>query len=107
MKNSDHKSRRNFLKKATAATSAAIITSKTRLEAKPIDITPKPEPIKQVSPNDRIRIALIGAGGQGTGDTGAALRVPGVESPASLVILLIQKKTGGTNSPKGTRYILA
>ena len=79
MKNSNHNSRRSFLKKATAATSAAIITSKTRTEAKPIDITPEPEPIKQVSPNDRIRIGLIGAGGQGTGDTAAALRVPGVE----------------------------
>ena len=79
MKNVDKNSRRSFLKKATAATSAAIITSKTRTEAKPIDITPETEPIKQVSPNDRIRIALIGAGGQGTGDTAAALRVPGVE----------------------------
>lgn len=79
MSNSDNTSRRNFLKKATAATSAAIITSKTRTEAKPIDITPEPEPLPQVSPNDRIRLGLIGAGGQGTGDTAAALRVPGVE----------------------------
>ncbi len=79
MSNSDNTSRRSFLKKATVATSAAIITSKTRTEAKPIDITPEPEPLPQVSPNDRIRLALIGAGGQGTGDTGAALRVPGVE----------------------------
>lgn len=79
MSNSENKSRRSFLKKATAATSAAIITSKTRAEAKPIDITPEPEVLPQVSPNDRIRIALIGAGGQGTADTAAALRVPGVE----------------------------
>ncbi len=79
MKKSDQNSRRNFLKKATAATSAAIITSKTRLEAKPIDITPVSEPIKQVTPNDRIRIGLIGAGGMGTGDTETALKVPGVE----------------------------
>ncbi|HEX4945977.1 MAG TPA: Gfo/Idh/MocA family oxidoreductase, partial [Blastocatellia bacterium] len=79
MKNSDNNSRRNFLKKATAATSAAIITSKTRLAAQPVDITPEPEPLPQVSPNDRIRLALIGAGGQGTGDTAAALRVGGVE----------------------------
>ena len=33
----------------------------------------------QVSPNDKIRIALIGAGGMGTGDTIMATRVPGVE----------------------------
>jgi predicted dehydrogenase len=79
MSNSDNTSRRNFLKKATAATSAAIITSKTRTEAKPIDITPEPEPLPQVAPNDRIRLGLIGAGGQGTADTAAALRVPGVE----------------------------
>jgi len=32
-----------------------------------------------VSPNDKIQIALIGAGGQGMGDTETALRVPGVE----------------------------
>jgi len=34
---------------------------------------------KAVSPNDRVRIALIGAGGQGTDDTLTALKVPGVE----------------------------
>ncbi|SPE39121.1 Oxidoreductase domain protein (fragment) [Candidatus Sulfopaludibacter sp. SbA3] len=33
----------------------------------------------RVSPNDRIRIALIGAGGQGSGDTRNALAVGGVE----------------------------
>jgi predicted dehydrogenase len=79
MKNSDKNSRRSFLKKATAATSAAIITSKTRTEAKPIDITPEPEAPPQVSPNDRIRLGLIGAGGMGFGDAQTALRVPGVE----------------------------
>ncbi|HET8546741.1 MAG TPA: Gfo/Idh/MocA family oxidoreductase, partial [Bryobacteraceae bacterium] len=36
----------------------------------------------QVSANDRIRIALIGAGGMGTGDTSMATRVPGVELAA-------------------------
>lgn len=79
MKNSNDKSRRNFLKKATAATSAALITSKTRIEAKPIDITPVAEPPQQVSANDRIRLGLIGAGGMGFGDARTALRVPGVE----------------------------
>jgi len=33
----------------------------------------------QPAPGDRIRIALIGAGGQGSSDTRSALRVPGVE----------------------------
>ena len=32
-----------------------------------------------ISPNDRVRIALIGAGGQGSGDTHASLSVGGVE----------------------------
>jgi predicted dehydrogenase len=37
------------------------------------------EPAKPVSPNDRIRVALLGAGGQGQADTRQALAVPGVE----------------------------
>jgi len=34
---------------------------------------------KPVAANDHIQIALIGAGGQGQGDTRVALRVPGVK----------------------------
>jgi len=34
---------------------------------------------QNVSPNDRVRIALIGAGGQGTGDAKTSVQVPGVE----------------------------
>src|ERR1035438_1423843 len=34
---------------------------------------------QNVSPNDRVRIALIGAGGQGSGETRNALNVAGVE----------------------------
>src|ERR1700731_2249362 len=33
----------------------------------------------QISPNDRIRIATIGVGGMGSGDTNAATSLPGVE----------------------------
>jgi predicted dehydrogenase len=40
------------------------------------------EPAK-VSPNDRIRIALLGAGGQGQADATRALEVPGVELVAA------------------------
>jgi predicted dehydrogenase len=34
---------------------------------------------KKISPNDRVRIALVGAGGQGTGDAMSSLANPGVE----------------------------
>lgn len=83
MNNSDNKSRRSFLKKATAATSVAIITSKTRTAAKPVDLTPLEESPAQVSANDRIRLGLIGAGGMGWGDIATALKVPGTEFVAA------------------------
>src|SRR5579864_2212599 len=51
-------SRRHFLKSATAAGLAAA---------------------QKVSANDRVRIALIGAGGMGSGDTSYQLSFPGVE----------------------------
>src|SRR6201999_4034465 len=37
------------------------------------------EPAKPVAANDHIQIALIGAGGQGMGDTKNAVQVPGVK----------------------------
>jgi predicted dehydrogenase len=37
------------------------------------------QPAIQAAPGDRVRLALIGAGGQGSSDTRSALRVPGVE----------------------------
>src|SRR3977135_975692 len=52
------KSRRHFLKSTAAAGLAAA---------------------QKVSANDRIRIALIGAGGMGSGDTRYQLALPGVE----------------------------
>src|ERR1041385_4269384 len=57
-------SRREFLKVAAAGTVAASV-----------------RPVLG-SADDRIRIALIGAGGQGMGDTRTALRVPNVELTA-------------------------
>ncbi len=65
-------SRRDFIKLTTATTLAAA-TSKTILAAH------APEGIENVSPRDKIRLATIGAGGQGMGDTREALKVPGVE----------------------------
>jgi predicted dehydrogenase len=38
---------------------------------------------KPVAPNDRIQIALLGAGGMGSGDVDSALRQPGVEMVAA------------------------
>jgi predicted dehydrogenase len=73
---SDKTSRRQFIKLATAAT---IITGSTNTV---LGSGKKEEPRQNVSPNDKIRLATIGIGGQGTGDTTVALRVPGVELTA-------------------------
>ena len=64
-------SRREFLK--IAAAGVAGTASSTHLLA--AQQAPGPMP----SPGDRIQIALIGAGGQGMGDSRTALSVPGVE----------------------------
>ena len=42
---------------------------------------------QSVSPNDRIRIATIGFGGMGMGDTRYALSVPGVELAGTMTAL--------------------
>jgi predicted dehydrogenase len=67
-------SRRDFLKSAAAGGAAlpALLHA--------YELSPPPQP---VSPGDRIRFALIGAGGQGSSDTRSALRVPGVELVAA------------------------
>ena len=69
-------SRRDFIKLTTAATVAAA-TSTTILAAD------GPGHREQVSPNDKIRLGLIGAGGQGMGDTREALKIPGIELVAA------------------------
>ena len=66
-------SRREFIKLA-AGTGLAGHKAATVLRA---------APPPQVSANDRIRLATIGIGGQGTYDTTTALRVPGVELVAA------------------------
>jgi predicted dehydrogenase len=62
--------RRHFLQASTIAGFAA-----SALSAQ--DQTDQPE--KKVSPNDRIRVALIGAGGMGSEDAKSSQAVPGVE----------------------------
>ncbi len=43
----------------------------------------EPEPAKPIAPNEHIQIALIGAGGQGQGDTRMAALMPGVKVVAA------------------------
>ncbi|MGD0520225.1 MAG: Gfo/Idh/MocA family oxidoreductase [Terracidiphilus sp.] len=66
--------RRGFLKAAGAATTGTLLG--TRMYALGVDQTEAAQP---VAANDHIQIALIGAGGQGQGDTKTAVRVPGVK----------------------------
>ena len=66
------RSRREFLKTAAAGGMAAA-------SFRTVLATQAPGQTREVPPGDRIQIALIGAGGQGMGDTRTALRVPGVE----------------------------
>ncbi len=64
--------RRNFLRAAGAVSAA------TALPRIPL-IAERPESTKAIAANDHIQIALIGAGGQGMGDTRTAVQVPGVK----------------------------
>ena len=63
-------SRRDFLKTAAVGSVTAVPALLHAYEL---------QPQTQVTPGDRVRIALIGAGGQGSSDTRTAVRVPGVE----------------------------
>ena len=66
--------RRTFLKVASSATAGSMLGAKVYALA-----APQEQPAAPLSANDHIQIALIGAGGQGMGDTRAALQVPGVK----------------------------
>src|SRR5881628_1651155 len=66
---SDRRSRRDFLK--TVAAGTAMAPTILRAQA--------PSAAQNVSPNDRIRIAAIGAGIRGLQDVRSALKMPGVE----------------------------
>jgi len=68
--------RRDFLKAGSAVTTGSFLIGgmRARLLAKAPGV---PAPAR--SANDQIQIALIGAGGQGQGDTKTALEVPGVK----------------------------
>ena len=66
--------RRGFLRAAGAASAATMFAGKIHALRAIQD-----EPSKPVAANDHIQIALIGAGGQGQGDTKIAVQVPGVK----------------------------
>jgi predicted dehydrogenase len=65
--------RRDFLKIAGTATAATLLSGRVRA------LAAQAEPARAVAVNDHIQIALIGAGGQGQGDTRTAVQVPGVK----------------------------
>lgn len=74
--------RRNFLKVAGALSAASLAgkTSAGEMSGKrPHVLAVQEEASRPVAANDHIQIALIGAGGQGMGDTKAAVQVPGVK----------------------------
>ncbi len=66
--------RRSFLKVAGGATAASALGGKIHALS-----AVQTAPAAPLSANDHIQIALIGAGGQGQGDTRIALQVPGVK----------------------------
>ena len=66
--------RRSFLRAAGMISAAGVAAA--RLHALAVEPATAAQP---VSANDRIRLALVGAGGQGQYDTSVALQVPGVE----------------------------
>jgi len=72
--------RRDFLKAGSIATVGTYFagSQKVHLMAAPVA-----EPAKPIAANDHIQIALIGAGGQGQGDTKMAAMVPGVKVVAA------------------------
>lgn len=80
MKTNPESSRRGFIKKLATSTAAVAVGSQV-LAASPennnkiISISKRAD----FSANDQINIALIGAGGMGTGDVMTALMVPGVK----------------------------
>jgi predicted dehydrogenase len=73
--------RRHFLKAAGAVSAATLAVSRASAEGgrRVSTLTAVQEPAAPVGANDHIQIALIGAGGQGMGDTKAAVQVPGVK----------------------------
>ncbi len=66
--------RRSFLRAASAVSATTILGARVHALAAAQDESARP-----IAANDRIQLALIGAGGQGQGDTHTAIQVPGVK----------------------------
>lgn len=71
-------SRRKFIKQLGSAAALAGASTLKGFAAEPAHII-QPQPVKPVSPNDKIRIAGIGMGLMGFGDVNCALKAPGIE----------------------------
>jgi predicted dehydrogenase len=72
--------RRNFLKTVGAASAASLAGAAAAEQGPRIHaLLTQAEPARPVAANDHLQIALIGAGGQGMGDTKTAVQVPGVK----------------------------
>jgi len=80
MKTSPESSRRGFIKKLATSTAAVAVGSNVLASTTESNKTLITIPNRStISANDNINIALIGAGGMGTGDTITALMVPGIK----------------------------
>jgi predicted dehydrogenase len=66
--------RREFVHAAAAVSTGALLGARVRALEVPQESAPA-----AIAANDHIQIALIGAGGQGQGDTSTAIQVPGVK----------------------------
>ena len=72
--------RRNFLKTIGAASAASLAGAAAAETGKHVHVlATETKPSSPVAANDHLQIALIGAGGQGMGDTKWAVQVPGVK----------------------------
>jgi predicted dehydrogenase len=71
--------RRNFLRVAGAASAGSLLGQNLHVLPATTSELLQADAAKPVAANDHIQIALIGAGGQGMGDTKVALQVPGVK----------------------------
>ncbi len=71
--------RRSFLKAVGAASAASFAAAEAAAGTRVHALAVQDEPARPVAANDHIQIALIGAGGQGMGDTKTAVQVPGLK----------------------------